>query len=73
MKHTPMADPFDNALRAKIIEAAQELNIRFHEKGNGPLPLKVPRFSTRAESNMFRTWGADVINMSTAPRGYPGQ
>ena len=25
-----------------------------------------PRFSTRAESNMFRMWGADVINMSTA-------
>ncbi|MFA4853450.1 MAG: hypothetical protein WC599_13115, partial [Bacteroidales bacterium] len=26
-----------------------------------------PRFSTRAESNMFRLWNADVINMSTAP------
>lgn len=29
--------------------------------------IEGPRFSTRAESNMFRLWGADVINMSTAP------
>ncbi len=29
--------------------------------------IEGPRFSTRAESNMFRMWGADVINMSTAP------
>ena len=29
--------------------------------------IEGPRFSTRAESRMFRTWGADVVNMSTAP------
>jgi 5'-methylthioadenosine phosphorylase len=29
--------------------------------------IEGPRFSTVAESNMFRLWGADVINMSTAP------
>ncbi len=29
--------------------------------------IEGPRFSTRAESNMFRAWGADVINMSVAP------
>jgi len=29
--------------------------------------IEGPRFSTRAESNMFRSWGADVINMSIAP------
>ena len=29
--------------------------------------LNLPRFSTRAESRMFRMWGADVINMSIAP------
>lgn len=66
MKHTPMADPFDLTLRAKIIETAHELDIRFHEKGT-VVTIEGPRFSTRAESNMFRLWGADVINMSTAP------
>lgn len=66
MKHTPMADPFDHTLRAKIIATAREKNIRFHEKGT-VVTIEGPRFSTRAESNMFRAWGADVINMSTAP------
>jgi 5'-methylthioadenosine phosphorylase len=31
------------------------------------ITIEGPRFSTRAESNMFRMWGADVINMSVAP------
>jgi 5'-methylthioadenosine phosphorylase len=29
--------------------------------------IEGPRFSTRAESKMFRAWGADIINMSIAP------
>ncbi len=66
MKHTPMADPFDSFLRSKLIETAQELGIKLSEKGT-VITIEGPRFSTRAESNMFRLWGADVINMSTAP------
>ncbi|HOI50723.1 MAG TPA: hypothetical protein PK167_15515, partial [Prolixibacteraceae bacterium] len=31
------------------------------------ITIEGPRFSTRAESNMFRIWGADIINMSLAP------
>ncbi len=64
--HTPMADPFNDYLRGKLIEKAQELNLNFHPKGT-VITIEGPRFSTRAESNMFRIWGADVINMSTAP------
>lgn len=66
MKHTVMADPFDQLLRNIIIQTAKELKLRFHEKGT-VVTIEGPRFSTRAESNMFRQWGADVINMSTAP------
>jgi 5'-methylthioadenosine phosphorylase len=66
MKHTPMADPFDSFLRLKLIESANELGIKIFEKGT-VVTIEGPRFSTRAESNMFRMWGADVINMSTAP------
>lgn len=66
MKHTPMADPFDGFLREKIIETGQKLGLRIFEKGT-VITIEGPRFSTRAESNMFRIWGADVINMSTAP------
>jgi 5'-methylthioadenosine phosphorylase len=66
MKHTPMADPFDGYLRSKIIETAQELKMKVFETGT-VVTIEGPRFSTRAESNMFRIWEADVINMSTAP------
>ncbi|MEN8115870.1 MAG: S-methyl-5'-thioadenosine phosphorylase [Bacteroidota bacterium] len=64
--HTPMADPFDDTMRKKLIEKAAELNLRYHPKGT-MVTIEGPRFSTRAESNMFRLWGADVINMSVAP------
>lgn len=66
MKHTPMADPFDLTLRSLLIEASEELKLKYHKKGT-VISIEGPRFSTRAESNMFRLWGADVINMSVAP------
>lgn len=66
MKHTPMADPYSNELRKILIETAKELNLKHHETGT-VVTIEGPRFSTRAESKMFRIWGADVINMSIAP------
>jgi 5'-methylthioadenosine phosphorylase len=65
-KHTPMSDPFSEPLRQKLIAAAKQLGLRHHEKGT-VVTIEGPRFSTRAESKMFRIWGADVINMSVAP------
>ena len=64
--HAPMADPFNKELRNVLIECAKSLNFNFHPKGT-IVTIEGPRFSTRAESNMFRLWGADIINMSTAP------
>ena len=66
MKHTPMANPYSEELRNILIGTAKELNLKFHEKGT-VVTIEGPRFSTRAESEMFRIWGADVINMSIAP------
>jgi len=66
LNHTPMADPFNNELREILIEKASELQLPFHNAGT-VITIEGPRFSTRAESNMFRILGADVINMSTAP------
>lgn len=65
-KHTPMADPFSEELRTKLIQSGQELGLRLHERGT-VITIEGPRFSTRSESRMFRSWGADVINMSVAP------
>ncbi len=65
-KHTAMADPFAEPLRQKLIEAAKLLKLGFHSNGT-VVTIEGPRFSTRAESRMFRIWGADVVNMSLAP------
>ena len=66
LKHTPMADPFSKTLRQVLIQTAERLGLRVHPRGT-VITIEGPRFSTRAESKMFRAWGADVINMSTAP------
>ena len=66
MHHSPMAEPFDAGLRKLLFQTAQLQGIPAHPKGT-VVTIEGPRFSTRAESHMFRAWGADVINMSTAP------
>jgi len=64
-KHEPMATPFDEYLREVYIKASEIVGVRFHKKGT-VITIEGPRFSTRAESHMFRMWGADVINMTVA-------
>ena len=64
--HTPMAEPFCPQLRSLLISSAAELKLRCHKKGT-VITIEGPRFSTKAESHMFRSFGADVINMSTVP------
>jgi 5'-methylthioadenosine phosphorylase len=64
--HTPMAEPFDGDLRNLIYENTKKLGLKTHAGGT-VITIEGPRFSTKAESKMFKVWGADVINMSTAP------
>lgn len=65
-RHTAMAQPFSEELRCRLFEAAQSMGLTVHPRGC-VITIEGPRFSTVAESKMFRIWGADVINMSTAP------
>ena len=65
LNHVSPADPFDSILRQCFIDTAQELNFVYHPTGT-VVSIEGPRFSTRAESHMFRAWGADVINMTIA-------
>ncbi len=66
INHTVMAHPFDETLRKILFKTACQLDFTAHEKGC-VITIEGPRFSTVAESKMFRAFGADVINMSTAP------
>jgi 5'-methylthioadenosine phosphorylase len=65
-RHTAMAEPFDSQLRRALFNTATELKLNVHDSGT-VVTIEGPRFSSKAESNMFRLWGADVINMSIAP------
>lgn len=64
--HTPMAEPFSNELINLIYNTIDDLGFNCH-KNRTVITIEGPRFSTKSESNMFRLWGADVINMSTCP------
>lgn len=64
--HIPMADPFCTELRKMLVESAKESDISYHEKGT-VVTIEGPRFSTKAESNLWRQWNCDVVNMSTVP------
>lgn len=63
--HAPMAEPFDASLRQILIDGCRKNDFPFHPTGT-VVTIEGPRFSTKAESRMFRMWGADVINMSVS-------
>ena len=64
--HISMAEPFCPRLRKIFATAAMTLKIPHHAQGT-VVTIEGPRFSTVAESRMFRAWGGDIINMSTVP------
>jgi 5'-methylthioadenosine phosphorylase len=64
--HIGMANPFCDKIRLVLQESAQSLGIDFHGKGT-VVTIEGPRFSSKAESFMFRSWSADIINMSSVP------
>ncbi len=61
--HVPFADPLCTAVSRLMGEAAREAGARTH-MGGVYLCMEGPQFSTRAESNLYRTWGVDVIGMT---------
>jgi 5'-methylthioadenosine phosphorylase len=64
--HVSVADPFCNDLRQILIKKAKELDYDFHYQGVCVV-IEGPRFSTRAESILFKSWGADTVNMTLVP------
>ncbi|MBU1869720.1 MAG: S-methyl-5'-thioadenosine phosphorylase [Candidatus Omnitrophica bacterium] len=64
--HTPMSEPFCAKLRDLLKGTVKELGFK-HCVGGTVIAIEGPRFSTKAESHMFRSWNADIINMTTVP------
>jgi len=64
--HIPMNEPFCSNLRNMLVESAKRYGYKHMTKGT-IVTIEGPRFSSKSESHMFRSWNADVINMSTVP------
>jgi len=64
--HISVADPMCPELRDFLIKTAEKMKIPFHRTGTY-VCIEGPRFSTKAESKMHRSWGADIIGMTLVP------
>jgi 5'-methylthioadenosine phosphorylase len=67
--HVSVADPFCPDLSAQLFDACQRAGAQVHAGGNFII-IEGPRFSTRLESNVFRTWGMTLIGMTTCPEAF---
>ncbi len=67
--HVGVADPFCPELSRSLARSAQEAGGEVHE-GGAFVTIEGPRFSTRGESNVFRSWGMSLIGMTTSPEAY---
>ena len=64
--HISTADPFCPELRKVFFDSAKKMGVSCHGKGTY-VCIQGPRFSTRAESKLFRSWEAGVIGMTVYP------
>jgi len=61
--HIVFAHPVCSELSKVVYDAGKSLNLRIHSKGTY-VNMEGPQFSTLAESNLYRSWGVDVIGMT---------
>jgi len=61
--HVAFADPFCGVLASRLGDAAETIGARVH-RGGTYVCMEGPQFSTRAESHLYRSWGASVIGMT---------
>ncbi|MFC1917933.1 S-methyl-5'-thioadenosine phosphorylase [Chloroflexota bacterium] len=64
--HIPCAEPFCPVMRPTLYRVAQGVGAKVHDGGNC-IVMEGPAFSTRAESFLYRSWGADIIGMTLLP------
>jgi 5'-methylthioadenosine phosphorylase len=67
--HISVANPFCDDLSQQMFEAVKPTGATIHQGGNF-ITIEGPRFSTKAESNLYRAWGMDIIGMTTSPEAF---
>lgn len=64
--HISTAEPFCPKLSAQLLTALREQDVAVHAGGTY-ITIEGPRFSTKGESNTFRSWGMSLVGMTAAP------
>src|SRR5688572_11212732 len=67
--HVGVADPFCLDTSAALVQSVDAAGGTGHDGGMF-ITVEGPRFSTKAESNVFRAWGASIIGMTTSPEAF---
>jgi len=67
--HVGVADPYCPVLRTHLVQAVKSVGGIVHPAGTY-ITIEGPRFSTRAESNLYRQWGMSVIGMTAVPEAF---
>lgn len=67
--HMGVADPYEPALSRLVYEGVKETGAPVHFGGDFVI-IEGPRFSTKAESKIFRSWGCSIIGMTSIPEAF---
>ena len=67
--HIGVADPFCPDLSRQLASAVEKTGATTHQGGTF-ITVEGPRFSTRGESNVYRSWGMSLIGMTTSPEAF---
>jgi 5'-methylthioadenosine phosphorylase len=67
--HISIADPFCPVLSEAVAESVEMAGGSVHQ-GGAFITIEGPRFSTRVESNIYRSWGMSIIGMTTSPEAF---
>ncbi len=67
--HVGVADPFCPHSSSQLVAAIKATGATVHDCGT-LLTIEGPRFSTKAESNVYRSWGMSIIGMTTSPEAF---
>lgn len=67
--HVSTADPFCTDLSQMLFKSCKKTGAKVH-KGGTFMTIEGPRFSTKAESKTFRSWGMSLVGMTTSPEAF---
>ena len=67
--HVSVAEPVEKQLQEMIVDVCKEVGVKYGKDGSY-ICIEGPQFSSKAESHIYRSFGASVIGMTNVPEAY---